>query len=164
MQPGYPAARVVAPTVAEHLAAHLHAARQRGSQQFAPQPDTDVIEALIDAAFWASLQREEGRAPKISLAYLPPEAAGHAMVFARPLSLNARDLSKLAPAVERAWEASNSAQSLSSSLNACCDSFVSPTVIATPVNERGSASPSASQPAMPLMLNATAMLRVHREG
>jgi hypothetical protein len=100
MHPGYPAARMVAPTVADHLAMH-RAAAHVGDVQFAPQPDVQTIEALIDAAFWASLQREEGRSPRISLAYLPPEASGHAMAFARPLPLNARDLSKLAPAVER---------------------------------------------------------------
>lgn len=101
MQPGYPAARIVAPTVAEHLAAHLHAARQRGSRDFAPQPDAPSIEALIDAAFWASLQREEGHAPRISLAFVPPEATAQAMVFAQSLPLGPRGLAKLAPAVER---------------------------------------------------------------
>jgi hypothetical protein len=101
MQPGYPAARIVAPTVAEHLAAHLHAARQRGSRDFAPQPDASRIEALIDAAFWASLQREEGQAPRISLAFVPPEATAQAMVFAESLPLGPRGLAKLAPAVER---------------------------------------------------------------
>jgi hypothetical protein len=101
MQPGYPAARIVAPTVVQHLAMHLEASRAGGLRDLAPQPGVEEIETLIDAGFWASLQREEGRAPRISLAYVPPEAAGHAMVFARPLSLNARDLSKLAPAVER---------------------------------------------------------------
>lgn len=101
MQPGYPAARVVAPTVVEHLAAHLQAARQRGSREFAPQPDAALIEALIDGAFWASLQREEGRAPKISLAFVPPEATAQAMVFAQSIPLGPRGLAKLAPAVER---------------------------------------------------------------
>ena len=101
MLTGYPAARAVAPTVAEHLAMHLAAAQAGGLRHFAPQPDVETVEALINAAFWASLQREEGRSPRISLAYLPPDATGHAMVFARALPLNARDLSKLAPAVER---------------------------------------------------------------
>lgn len=101
MQPGYPAARDVAPTVAKHLAAHLQAARERGSRDFAPQPDAARIEALIDASFWASLQREEGRAPRISLAFVPPEATAHTMIFARSLPLGPRSLAKLAPAVER---------------------------------------------------------------
>ena len=101
MQPGYPAARIVAPTVAEHLQIHLAMARAAGVAELAPQPDVETIQALIDAAFWASLQREEGRSPRISLAYVPPAVSGHAMVFSRSLALNPRDLSKLAPAVER---------------------------------------------------------------
>ncbi|HEX6909749.1 MAG TPA: hypothetical protein VF142_05130 [Longimicrobium sp.] len=101
MQPGYPAARMVAPTVAEHLAIHLAVARTAGVAPLAPQPPLESIEEMIDAAFWASLRREEGRSPRISLAYLPPDAAGHAMVFSRPLPLNAADLGKLSPAVER---------------------------------------------------------------
>jgi hypothetical protein len=101
MQPGYPAARIVAPTVAEHLAGHLATARAGGLGGLAPQPDVETIEQMIDAAFWASLKKEEGRSPQISLAYIPPEQAGNAMVFARPLGMNAKELSKLAPAVER---------------------------------------------------------------
>ncbi|HEX5727415.1 MAG TPA: hypothetical protein VFX98_18225 [Longimicrobiaceae bacterium] len=100
MQPGYPAARTVAPTVAEHLAAHLPAARE-GEPAPAPPPTAEQIEALVDAGFWASLQREEGHTPRISLAFVPPELAGHAMAFVRPLPLNPRDLARLAPAVER---------------------------------------------------------------
>jgi hypothetical protein len=98
---GYPAAAAVAPELAHHMASHLESARARGLRTFAPQPDVPTIEALVDAAFWASLQREEGRSPKISIAYVPSEATGHPMVFERPLALNARDLAKLAPAVER---------------------------------------------------------------
>jgi hypothetical protein len=92
---------MVAPTVAEHLAIHLAVAQAAGAADLAPAPEVETIEGLIDAAFWASLQREEGRSPRISLAYLPPDAAGHAMVFSRPLALNASNLSKLSPAVER---------------------------------------------------------------
>jgi hypothetical protein len=101
MHPGYPAAKIVAPTVAEHLAAHQETARAGGITDLAPPPPVEAIKAIIDAAFWASLQREEGRSPRISLAYIAPEVAGNAMVFSRGLALNARDLSKLAPAVER---------------------------------------------------------------
>lgn len=101
MQPGYPAARAVALTVVEHLATHLAMAQAAGVANLAPQPDVRTTQTIIDVAFWASLQREEGRSPRISLAYLPPEAAGNAMVFDRPLSLNAKDLGKLSPAVER---------------------------------------------------------------
>lgn len=98
-QPGYPAARSIAPTVARHLEVHAEAARARGTARVAPQPDVDTIEALIDGAFWASLQREEGRVPRISLAYIEPDA--ESMVFERALALNPRELARLAPAVER---------------------------------------------------------------
>ncbi len=99
-KPGYPAARIVAPTVVEHLEAHLALARERGVTHFAPQPDTRVVEAVINTSFWASLRREEGHWPRISLAFLPPEEAGSAMVLDRWLPLNPRDLARLAPAVE----------------------------------------------------------------
>ena len=65
-------------------------------------PDADTIEAIIDAAFWASLRREESYVPKISLAFLPPEAAQHPLLFERPLPLEPDKLVKVAPAVERA--------------------------------------------------------------
>lgn len=100
MQPMYPAARIVAPTVVEHLTLHLAAARERGAREAAPQPDLRVVESLVNVAFWASLRKEEGHSPRISLAYLPPDG-GHDMVFERPLPLNPRDLARLAPAVER---------------------------------------------------------------
>lgn len=98
---GYPGARIVAPTVVEHLALHMEMARTRGATAFAPQPDRDTVQALIDVAFWASLQREEGRTPRISLAYVPPAQDGTAMLFEHGLGLNPRDLARLAPAVER---------------------------------------------------------------
>jgi hypothetical protein len=67
----------------------------------AARPDARTIEAIIDAAFWASLRREEGYAPKISLAFLPPSQAGSPLVFERRLALTPFVLSRLAPAVER---------------------------------------------------------------
>jgi hypothetical protein len=102
-EPAYPAARAVADTVRAHFARHSAAALSRADepQQFAPQPDADVIEAIIDAAFWASLRREEGYSPKISLAFLPPEQAGQPLRFEHLLPLTPAALSRLAPAVER---------------------------------------------------------------
>ena len=100
-QAGYPAARAVAPTVAAHLAAHAAAAREGGVRELGPLPDADAVEELIDAGFWASLQKEEGRSPRISLAYIPLECAGQAMRFDQGLPLHPRRLSRLAPAVER---------------------------------------------------------------
>jgi hypothetical protein len=99
--PAYPAARAVASKARDHFARHLSAARQQGLQNLAPEAPPEAIEAIIDAAFWASLRREEGYAPKISLAFLPPEQAGQALTLEQPLPLTPHTLTRLAPAVER---------------------------------------------------------------
>jgi len=72
-----------------------------GEDGLAPQPDARSIATIINATFWASFRPEEGRFPKISLAYLPPEEAGQPMLFEHPLPLTTSVLTKLAPAVER---------------------------------------------------------------
>ena len=64
-------------------------------------PDARAIEALVDAAFWASLQREEGYTPEISLAFLPPGRAVQPLLLKSPLPLGPRALARLSPAVER---------------------------------------------------------------
>jgi hypothetical protein len=87
--------------VLAHFARHLAAARQQGWQDLTSLPEAQTVEAIIDAAFWASLRREEGYSPKISLALLPPEQAGQPLRFARRLPLSPSSLSKVAPAVER---------------------------------------------------------------
>jgi hypothetical protein len=99
--PTYQAATVAAPQIEAHFKRHHAEALRAGEDGLAPKPDAQAIAAIIDAAFWASFRPEEGRFPKISIAYLPPEAAGHPMIFAQPLPLTASVLRKLAPAVER---------------------------------------------------------------
>jgi hypothetical protein len=100
-EPAYPAARIVAPRIQAHFALHEQEARRRGRAVLAPPPDADTVEALIDVAFWASLRREETYVPKISLAFLSPEAASHPLMFGQPLALVPGALVKVAPAVER---------------------------------------------------------------
>ena len=100
-EPAYPAARAVASRAEAHFVLHLDLARQRGHLELAPAPDSETIEAIVDVAFWASLKREEGMSPKISLAFVPPDAVGRALTFERWLPLSASGLAKLAPAVER---------------------------------------------------------------
>ncbi len=100
-EPAYPAARAVADTTQAHFARRLAAARDKGRTGLASEPDAAAIEAIIDAAFWASLRREEGYAPKISLAFLPPEQAAQSLTFEQRLPLTANALARLAPAVER---------------------------------------------------------------
>jgi hypothetical protein len=80
----------------------MAAARQHGRTALAPEPDEEAIETIIDAAFWASLRREEGTSPKISLAFVPPSALHQPLRFERQLPLSPAALARLAPAVERA--------------------------------------------------------------
>jgi hypothetical protein len=99
----YPAARTAAPRVHAHFARHLAAARAHdAATRLASLPAMEAIEAIVDAAFWASLRREEGYIPRISLAYVAPEQTDHPLHFERPLSLGPAGLARLAPAVERA--------------------------------------------------------------
>ncbi len=97
----YPAAREVAEAVVTLFQRRAESARAAGKGNLAPTPDAAAVEAVIDAAFWASLRPEEGYPPKISLAYLSPEEAGLPLRFARARSLDPAALAKLAPAVER---------------------------------------------------------------
>ncbi len=97
----YQAGRTVAAAIEAHFARHLAQAHSRGERDLAPAPRAGAIQAMIDATFWASLRPEEGRFPKISLAFLPPEQAGRALLFEKPLPLDPAVLTKLAPAVER---------------------------------------------------------------
>jgi sensor domain DACNV-containing protein len=97
----YGGARAAAPRVAEHFAKYIAAARRDVNTTIAFAPDAATLETIIDAAFWASLRREEGYTPTISLAYLPPEQAGRPVLFERPISLAPGSLAKVAPAVER---------------------------------------------------------------
>lgn len=99
--PTYQAANIAGPIVEEHFARHLEEARKKGETDLAPKPDARAVAGIINATFWASFRPEEGRFPKISLAYLPPEMAGQPLVFEHSLPLNAGVLTKLAPAVER---------------------------------------------------------------
>jgi Probable sensor domain DACNV len=89
----YPPASQVAAIVEEHFRRH--------SPGGAHVPAARAVEQIVDAAFWASLRRDEGRAPRISLAFLPPSAAGRALMLERRLSLDPATLTRIAPAAER---------------------------------------------------------------
>jgi len=97
----YKAASAAAPAIESHFIKLLATALQQGGQDLAPEPSMNVIEAIIDVAFWASLRREEGRSPKVSLTYLPPQLAGQPLIFEERILLTPHVLTKLAPAVER---------------------------------------------------------------
>lgn len=89
----YPARRAVAERVREHFVRLIADGHQL--------PDVASIEALIDAAFWTSLRREEGYVPTVSLALVEPEETPHPLRFTAPLPLAPSALSRVAPAVER---------------------------------------------------------------
>lgn len=101
-EPTYKAALLVSEAVEQHFAAQLAAAIARGANDLAPEPQKHIIEAIIDTAFWTSLRKEEGRSPKISMAFLPPERSEQPLIFEQPLALTPDVLTRLAPAVERA--------------------------------------------------------------
>ncbi len=97
----YTAARTVSPTLRTYFARHRAEAIHRGQEHLAALPEAETIEAVIDAAFWASLRREEGYVPRISLAFLSPEETVHPLIFERALPLDPTALTRVAPAVER---------------------------------------------------------------
>ncbi|MBD1395710.1 hypothetical protein H9Q13_00905 [Pontibacter sp. JH31] len=97
----YQAARKVSKTMEQHFAGQIAEARLRGDDHVATAPRAEIIEAMIDAAFWASLRREEGHSPKISLAFLPPDQAVQPLLFEHHLTLSPSVLTKIGPGVER---------------------------------------------------------------
>ncbi|SHK10472.1 putative sensor domain DACNV-containing protein [Hymenobacter psychrotolerans] len=99
-EPTYLAARMVAPIIEAHFAQHRARASQHDIPHLAPPPEGPLVEAIIDVAFWASLRREEGRPPRISLALLQPDHTARPLLFGHR-RLTPQNLIKLAPAVEQ---------------------------------------------------------------
>jgi hypothetical protein len=99
--PAFPTARAIAGRVQAHFTRHRATAVARGERDLAPEPDAAAIEALIDVAFWASLRREEGLSPRISLAWLPAALAVQPLTFEQALPFLPAALARVAPAVER---------------------------------------------------------------
>ena len=99
-EPTYLTARMAAPTIEAHFARHRAASAETEARLAAPPP-AQLVEAVIDVAFWASLLREEGHPPRISLALLPLEQARQPLVFGQRRRLTPASLLKLAPAVEQ---------------------------------------------------------------
>ena len=101
--PAYAVARLVAPAIARHL--ELHRASLPRTDVLQPPlellPDAATIESMVDVAFWASVRREEGYVPKISLAFLRPMDEIRPLCFEQPLPLAPEPLTGLAAAVER---------------------------------------------------------------
>lgn len=92
-EPAYPVARAAAFRVHRHF--ELLAPPQT------PLADLPTLEAIIHVAFWASLRREEGHSPRVSMAVLPAELAQSPLLLGRPAPLTPESLTRVAPAVDR---------------------------------------------------------------
>jgi hypothetical protein len=97
--PAYPVARQVSGLIHPHFLRGL--TRRDGRADSPLCPDIADIEGMIDAAFWASLRREEGYVPTISAAFLDPAGTRAPLRFEQPLPFAPDALARLAPAVER---------------------------------------------------------------
>lgn len=95
----YSAAHEAAIAIIEHLQTHADQASEEITLDLIP--DLETLTTIINTAFWASLRREEGQSPTISLAYVPPEYVSEPLLLAKPLRLLAPTLTRMAPAVER---------------------------------------------------------------
>src|SRR5690606_7846085 len=101
-QSTYQAAKIAAPELESHFLYHIHQAELNQETDLATGPSGLIIETIIDVAFWASLRREEGHSPRISIAFLSPEQAIEPLIFSKRLALDPKILTKLAPGIERA--------------------------------------------------------------
>src|SRR5437660_11411945 len=101
MNPPFPTARLAADKIHPHLVRHAAVMHPGRNKALASLPDTVAIEAMVGAAFWASLRREEGRTPRLSLAFVSPDQVRYAVNLERPITLDPQPLTRVAPAVER---------------------------------------------------------------
>jgi len=99
--PTYAPAQSAADRILRRLT-HYSAAIEFSTEPLATLPEPAALSVLIDAAFWTSLQREENYVPRLTLAFVAPEQANDAVVFAASFPLAPKELTKLAAAVERA--------------------------------------------------------------
>ncbi|HEX4683394.1 MAG TPA: hypothetical protein VH277_11830 [Gemmatimonadaceae bacterium] len=100
-EPAYSLAPAAATVVEEFFARHAPPESNDGADAPALIPDSSAVAAMVDAVFWTSLRREEGRSPRLSIAFVPRDLAGWPLTFERPLALHPDALASLAPAVER---------------------------------------------------------------
>lgn len=91
----------IATLVVDHLTREFERLTREGAEGLATLPRPDQVEGILRAGFWASLRREEGRSPRISMAFLSPPESGSPLLFEKRLSLHPEALTRLAPAVER---------------------------------------------------------------
>jgi sensor domain DACNV-containing protein len=100
-QPGRVVAKNAAKTAHEYFTRHWQQIQETSHDTLASVASAEAIEAVIDAAFRASLRREEGYIPRLSLAILAPEEAVRPLVFEEALPLTPGSLARVSPAVAR---------------------------------------------------------------
>jgi len=100
-EPAYSLAPAAATAVGAFFERHAPPGGANGADARALIPDSQSVVAMVDAAFWASLRKEEGRSPRLSMAFVPRDRAGQPLTFEVPLPLDPDALASLAPAVER---------------------------------------------------------------
>jgi hypothetical protein len=98
----YQAAKEIAPFLEKHFREQISSAEFSGEQCNAFSPNSKVIESIIDVAFWASLRKEEGHSPRISIAFLSPSQTENPLYLGKRLELTPHILTKVASGVERA--------------------------------------------------------------
>lgn len=98
----YQAALSASQRLETHFNILISDALTKGEQKIAAKPSKEVIEQIINVAFWASLRKEEGHSPKISISFVSPEEVEKPLLFGVKLPFNNDSLTKLAPGIERA--------------------------------------------------------------
>src|SRR5262245_18730054 len=99
-EPRYPAARVAGRLIHDQFV-HYISSQTAGNRPSFAAPDPGTIERILDNAFWASIRRDENYVPRLSLAFVPPAAAGQALVFETGLPLTPTMLVRVSSAVDR---------------------------------------------------------------
>lgn len=99
-QPAYALAPSASAIACAFYARHAPPGGEHAEAARALIPGPDTVATMVDAAFWASLRREEGHPPLISLAFVPPDRAGDPLRFEVGIPLAPDALARLAPAVE----------------------------------------------------------------
>ena len=82
--PTYASAQLAADRILRYFATQSVLPRF-SAEHAATLPDSAALAALIDAAFWTSLRREEGYIPRVSLAFVAREQVDDGLTFATSL-------------------------------------------------------------------------------
>lgn len=93
----YLAAKMISGTLEKYFLEQADLQNLVYSDRYLPQ--SSIIEAIVDSAFWASLRKEEGYPPKISIALVAPEKTAHPLLFGQAVRFTPNNLVKLSPAV-----------------------------------------------------------------